>query len=279
MIENQAKIKRNKEEETMYLSLLNLHFETVTYEKYIDSSMNIMFSQARQQVLGKNFNKMRISQRKEKKIKELIIKKMHSKYGKYVSLTHFKIKDINRTIFLTNLDTVFTVPGHGKLYGCYYRQTCGNIFLTQHCLERFEERADPAYCESIMRWIKKTHNAAPTTVDVISSLIMVSNFEYGRTKEHFHLCIGIGVLVIEDFGDVYIAKTFLSPEMFKEKIKWYKPILPADRRHFNSFAEVIHRCESQPIDRPRFIKDYIIEMINKMKKDNIIPGNAIPDAN
>ena len=234
---------------------MNLHFKTVTYERYIDASLNCILTQARNEVLGKNFKKKRISKKKEKKIRELIDRKMRVKYGRYVTMRRFKIKDIGTTLFQSNLDIVFTVPGYGKLYGCYYQKSCGKGFLTEHCLKRFEERANPEFYQPIVDSLKKRLNIRPNMVDIISGLIMASMFEYGRSDDFFHLSVGVGVLVIEDLGDVFIAKTFLSPDIVetKEYIKWYKTELPDDFGSFKSIHEVINGCNSTPIDYPNFI--------------------------
>ncbi len=245
-------IVRDKEQEQVYLTLLNEHFETVSLEKYNDAMMNIMFTDACDKVLGKNFAKKRISKRKEKKIKDYVSARIRGKYGKWVSLTNFKLKGINNIYFQTNLDRVFTVTGHGKLYGAYYHRVCGNIFYTAHCLERFEERADMDVYGYMIERMKEVLGAVPTSVDLLSALLMASPLEYGKREGHYHVSIMSGILVLEDFGDVFIAKTFLSQDMIKD-VKWYKPQIDnADA--MNSFSDVINSpCEQ--IDKPVLIND------------------------
>jgi len=236
-MERKSSITRNKEQEQVYLALLNEHFETVSLEKYNDAMMNLIFSEACNKTLGKTFAKKRISKRKEKKIKEYVAIRIRKKYGKWVNMTNFKLKGNYHIQFKTNLDRVFTVTDHGRLFGANYHKACGNIFYTEHCLERFEERVDPIVYEFIMDRIKAIAGSFPTTVDVLSMMIIGSPFEYGKIENHYHLNIVSGVVVLEDFGNVFIAKTFLSPEMIKP-VQWHSPDI--DINNMKSFADVIN---------------------------------------
>ena len=261
-MEAKSRIQRNKEGEQVYLDLLNNHFETVTYEKYPDAMMNLIFSESRIHVLGKNYRKEKISQRKKKKIYTEIIKRMRAKYGKYVNITYFKMKGVTQIEFATNLDKVFVVPGHGTLYGAQYHSPCGNIFFTSHSLERFEERVDDDHYAWLKRAITDKDNAEPTTVDIISGMILASDMVYGRYQDFCHLYLPIGILVMEDFGDVFIAKTFLSPDMVKP-VKWYLPeMVRAQKDSLNSFADVMNfGCEE--IEQPPFYDD-MIQMVKDL---------------
>ncbi|RLG45583.1 MAG: hypothetical protein DRN81_01310 [Thermoproteota archaeon] len=251
---NKNKIKRDKEVEQVYLALLNEHFETVSLEKYNDAMMNLIFTEACEKTLGKNFRKQRISKRKEKKIKEYVENKLRHKYGKWVNMTDFKIKNISNIFFKTNLDRVFNVPGLGKLYGAYYRCCCGNIFFTEHCLERFEERANPLIYILLRRRMEEHLKGPATSVDILSGLLSASSLEYGRKDNYYHVNATVGILVVEDFGDVFIAKTFLSPDMIKP-VKWFKPDI-YDRETVSSFSDVIN-CKGEYIDNPQFIEEMI----------------------
>jgi len=245
-MERKSSITRNKEQEQVYLSLLNEHFETVSLEKYNDAMMNLIFSEACDKVLGKSFAKKRVSKRKEKKIKELVVDRIHRKYGKWVNLVNFKLKSPFHIQFQTNLDRVFTVTDHGRLFGANYRSACGNIFYTEHCLQRFEDRININIYDFIMGRIKAIAGSYPTTVDVLSMMIMGSKFEYGKKDNHYHLNIVSGILVLEDFGDVFIAKTFLAPDMIKP-VQWHKPDINVEL--MKSFAEVL-KAPCERIDNP-----------------------------
>ena len=179
-MENKFEIVRDKESEQVYLSLLNNHFKTITYEKYIDAMMNVIFTEVKDKVLGKKFNKKRISRKKGTKIKEGVSEKLKHKYGKWVGMSQFKIKDVNTILFHTNLDKVFKVPGYGTLYGAYYKSVCGNIFFTSHSLTRFEERTDLDTTKALSIMFKSQFKTEPTSIDIICGLIFTCEFIYGR---------------------------------------------------------------------------------------------------
>ncbi len=251
-----TEIVRDKENEQVYLSLLNSHFKTVNYEKHTDAMMNVIFTDARLKVLGKNFQKQRISRRKATKIKEEISNRLKRKYGKWVSLSAFKIKNVDTIAFQTNLDKVFKVPGYGALYGAYYKTACGNIFFTSHSLERFEERTEKNVHKALTSIFTHKNNLEVTSIDILCGLIFTCAFVYGRIDKYIHLALPTGILVLEDLGDVFVAKTFLSSDMIKE-ISWYR-VDVEDIKDFcynaNSFADVVNG-PSKKADTPLFIED------------------------
>lgn len=266
-MEQKTRIQRNKECEQVYLGLLNNHFATVTYEKHPDAMMNIIFSSAREKILGKNFRKERISQRKANKIEKEIKTRLRNKYGKWVNMSFFKIKDISKMQFITNLDKVFTVPDHGTLYGSVYHSTCGNIFFTSHSLERFEERVDKKKYNWFQMWAKHSQKSEPTSVDILCGMIQSSGFVYGRYGDFCHLNLTLGILVLEDLGDIFIAKTFLSPEMIKP-VKWYRANFEngVDYDKINSFVDVMNLgCEH--VDKPKFYDDVLGDLKDIVEND------------
>ena len=252
---------RDKDEEQMYLDLLNLHFKAVTAEEYPDAIMNLIFREAYEKVLGQFYRKNRVSRRKAKKIKEYILTKLRRKYGRWINLTNFKIKDVDRVIFKTNFNRVYDIKGQGKLYGSPSEQLCGNIFYTTHCLERFEERIPEFLYEPVTETLKRSFKADPTSADIIVGLVMTSNLEYGVWKEFKYLNLNVGALVLEDLGDVFIAKTFLTPDMLYEDMRWYTPLLvEGDRFNFNSFADLLkYKCER--IEEPDFLINRLAESL------------------
>lgn len=262
----EGRIYRDKEEEQIYLDLLKDHFKDVkTFEKYPDATMNMILSEAFKKILGKNFSKKRISLRKEKKIKKYVREKLEKKYGRWITLTNFKIKSDFTVSYGCNLPRIFDVKNLGRLYGCQSHSSSGNIFLTSHCLERFEERSDPVFYEPISKRLFEVLKTHPTAYDILSYLIRVSNFEYGKIKdksrkEHIYLNTMVGYIVLENFGDVFIAKTFMSPEMAKEKIKWYQADVSKEEIH--SFAEILNSPAS-PISEPTFLQDMIAELMSE----------------
>jgi len=256
-MEERSEIIRDKENEQVYLSLLNNHFKTITYEKHIDAMINIIFTEVKDKVLGKKFDKKRISRKKGIKIRKGVSDKLKHKYGKWVSLSRFKIKDRSTIAFQTNLDKVFRVPGYGTLYGAYYRSACGNIFFTSHALERFEQRTDADTSKALASLFKDQLDTEATSVDLLCGLIFTCAFVYGKIGKFIHLALPTGVLVLEDLGDVFIAKTFLGPDMIKI-IDWYQPVLvDKSLKHIHeidSFATLMN-AGAERVEPPVFFQN------------------------
>lgn len=263
--DGKSRISRDHSEEEKYLEILNKYFETETFEKHPDAMLNIMFTNTFDEVLGPNFFKSRISKRKEKKIKERLIKKLQSKYGRWINITNFKIKDIDHVRFLTNFNRVYKVKGLGILYGCPSERVCGGVFYTQHCLERFEERLDPVFYSPLALELKKSYGVEPTIADILVGMVMTSNFEYAQKDQFYYLNIRVGILVLKNFQDVFIVKTFLTPEMLQTPLEWFKPLLTQEQDHnpnnfFRSFSDMVNH-ESIKIQRPSFLLDEFEEFL------------------
>lgn len=264
-----SKLIRNKEEEQIYLDLLNNHFKAVTAEKHPDAMMNLIFRESFEKILGVSFAKKRISRRKGNAIRDLILQKLRKSYGRWISLTNFKIKNVDQCIFRTNFNRIYSVEGQGKLYGSPSNSISGGIFYTAHCLERFEERIPPYFYEPITEKLRKAFKAEPTSADSIFGLVLSCNQEYGVWKDFKYLNLFVGILVLEDLGDVFIAKTFLTPDMLYKDMKWYQPLTKDDDK-FHSFADLLkHECKK--IEQPDFFinrlaKKYSPETIEKIMK-------------
>lgn len=241
----------SKEEEQKYLEILNKHFKTVTCEKHPNAMLNIIFNNAYEKILGFDFKKKRISKRKEKKLKDEIISDLRRRYGRWINLTNFKAKSPDAILFQTNFNRVYKVENQGILYGSPSESICGGIFYTSHCLERFEERADTTVYTSVANEMKKLYKTEPTSADIIIGLIVASNLEYGKWREFRYLNIHTGALVIEDLNDVFIAKTFLTPDMLYKEMTWYQPLMTYDKK-ITSFQKLLN-MDSIKIEKPLFI--------------------------
>jgi len=248
-----GRIYRNKEEEHIYHDLLKDHFSSVeTYEKYPDAAFNLLLTAVCDKVLGKNFRKERISQRKSKKINKIVKEKLNKKYGPWITFTNFRIKKDLTIQYRTNLHRIFRVKGRGILYGAEFHDVTGNIFFTSHSIQRFEERADQNYTLPFGGVLKNVFKTEPTSYDLLNYLIRTSNMQYGRIDNYCYLNTVVGYLVLEDLGDVFIAKTFYSNDMKKGDIKWYEA--DADPENATSFADILN-SPALPIDEPIFIQD------------------------
>lgn len=260
--------KSNEDEELRYLDILKKHFTTVYHEKHPTAMLNLIFNDSYDKILGKDYQKKRISRRKAKKLKDEIVSRLRRKYGRWINLTNFKVKNPNDIRFITNFNRVYRIEGHGKLYGSPSELVCGGVFYTSHSLERFEERADPFLYSNVIVALMDAYKTEPTSADILMGLIMTSDYEYGRWKEFLYLNVRVGALVLDDLGEIFIAKTFLSPDMLHPEMKWYQPLMKEDEyRDITSFQELINK-KSIPIEEPTFIHDQLLEglMEELMKK-------------
>ena len=157
---------------------------------------------------------------------------------------------------MTNFNRVYNIKGrggHGKLYGSPSHTVCGNIFYTAHSIERFEERVPSFLYDPVTEILRQSYKSAPTSADIMVGLVVTSNKEFGVWKDFKYLNLNVGALVLEDLGDIFIAKTFLTPEMLYEDMKWYRPVVKKDDT-FHSFADLL-KHESNIIEKPDFLID------------------------
>ena len=244
------------------LAMLNKHFRTATFEKHPKAMLTIIIDQAMDKVLGKKYSKQRISKRKQVKLYEVIINRLRNCYGKYVNFSNFKCKDPGDIKFVTNFDTVYRTE-FGLLYAYVKEGIWSTIFYTEHCLERFDERCREDIREVLDRKVFSLIKAPPTAADIIMTLTVVGkgDFEYGFNEPYYYLNIGPGFLVLEDYMDFFVAKTFLSPKMVDSKISWYQPDLGTDQmefpsKYFKTLKEILI-YKPKPIKMPLFLDDII----------------------
>jgi hypothetical protein len=187
---------------------------------------NYLARQAYEEVLGTHYVKKRVSERKEHEIRDLFIQKLQSRYGKWINVKMFRIRGQGSMSYNSNFCLVFKTQ-NGKLYQAASRGICRDIYFTSHCLERFEERIDPNLIAPYTEWLAGKIKSKPTTYDILTGLIFVErDFEYAKLNENWYLNLKVGVLVMENFDHIFVAKTFLSPQMAIEELPWYSPQLP-----------------------------------------------------
>jgi len=259
-----SKLTRDKREERLYLDLLSNHFDKVTTaEPHPDAIINLIFKDAFDKVLGMNYRKQSISLRKGLKIRNIILERLRKKYGPYINLTHFKIKDAENIRFSTNFNRVFNIKGLGRLYGSPSDLLCGNIFYTTHCLEQLEKRVPEYLYAPLAREIKEAYKMKPTIADIMIGMVMNSNLEYGIWEGFKYINLTYGALVLEDLNDIFIAKTFLTPDMIHRDMEWHAPLLK-EGDGFHSFGDVF-KHDSIKISKPTFL----IDVLNAIFGDDI----------
>jgi hypothetical protein len=232
--------------QTQVLEMLNRHFKTLPYEKHPNAMLHFLFRNSFDKTFGKSFQKQRISKRKGLKFREHILKSLRSRYGSYINLTALKLKDPNHIYFACNLRDAYKTD-FGTLYGYHgYHSTVGeDIYYTSHSFERFEERVDPKYLMIVSGIIKDKLDVQPTAADIIVMSLPIHNFFYAKEKcQFYHIDIGLGSLVLEDFKEFFVAKTFLSPDMVPKNLDWRCPELGDN---FKTFREVLS-FKSFPIE-------------------------------
>lgn len=251
--------RRNKEEEQYYLDLLKKHFEDVTtFEQHPDAMIGLIWSRTFDEVCGKNFDKERVAKRKQKAIEKKLLQKLRSKYGRWINFTNLKFKSVGHVTYRTNFNRVYKIKDYGTLYGSPNYDICSNIFLTSHCLERFEERVPPETYEPITENLKKDFKADPTSADVMVGLILSSNKEYALKDNYCYLNIRVGVLILENLDEIFIAKTFYTPDMLNE-MKWVQPLLN-DQVELDSFADLLN-LDKINIKEPKFLDKELAELL------------------
>lgn len=267
--------KREKMEEH-YLEVLRTKYKVSPVEKYPDAMLKMFLDQALSKYVGNKNPKKRMIDRVSKYIQD----KVRTHYGRYASLTDFEIKHGNVS-FHTNFHLIFKVKDDqynlGYLYGSNLPGFCEGILFTEHSLERFEERSIPVILDSLRSKLRDGRGTEPTTLEILSYIIsMYPPIEYGRFQDIYYLNILTGILVLEKIEDVYIAKTYLLPEMLNTPVTWYHLLDYIDP--YELTANEFFTTPSEEIEEPSFLgtkrfKDYTKTMekineegIKKLKK-------------
>lgn len=187
-------------------------------EKYAAANISILISQAFNDVCG-NKNFKRPSKKQTKKIKEIILKRIRFRYGKYFDITEFTYRNRRDSFrFNTNLHYSYRHT-KGVLYGHAPDTFLRPLFYTTHALERFEERVDPELYKDITYAYKRVWGSTPTPATILDILIR-SSINWGQDKNCMYMNVIFGSLVIEQYKHVLVCKTYLTPEMHHENVDW-----------------------------------------------------------
>lgn len=264
-------IYTDRETDQRHLDILNSHFEAVTAERHPYVMMDVIIQDAFDKVLGKNYMKERVSKRKEEKIRQEVIRRLRAKYGPYISLNVFKIKAPWDIKFATNFSRVYNVKGMGILYGAPRDSFIADVYLTAHSIERFEERCFDGDFSEIFEKVKKDCRVGDSITDLLTELIMYSSFDYGKEDGYIYLDIMVGFLVLQDLGDILVAKTFLTPDMVKERMEWYAPLLTPEEDkniadHFQSLRAVLQH-EPIKVECPLQFRKEMLKLVSEVEEE------------
>jgi len=69
---------------------------------------------------------------------------------------------------------------------------------------------------------------------------------YARNRNMCYLDITFGILVLEDFDEFFVAKTFLTYDMIKQDFYWVRPDLTEEEieepwKYFNQIRDLFNR--------------------------------------
>lgn len=233
------------------LPILNKHFKAVAVEKYPDAMLSTLCNNAMTEVLGKNFHKERVSENLRKKIRARLSQKLRAHYGKYVTIYEFD----KRMQFRTNFEYVYKTE-HGKLYGCGPQTSLNFLYFTSHSLEQFDERVPQSMYADLSQVFRKGYETYPTAMDIMK-FFLISATQFGFHKQFVHANINYGTLVLEPLTpEIFIVKTFLSPEMTDKNAVWYNLALAEDLCLVQiKDNECRALADSSPIAQPKFYSD------------------------
>jgi hypothetical protein len=200
---------------------LNKHFKTVALERYPRAMLNICLEKAFLKEF-KNKDVSKISDNARKRLMEYILTELHTYYGEWVNLYNFDRKLRAYTNFEVTYKTEF-----GRLYGSMPGTYLDHLFYTAHCFEQFKER----YNEENFRYLRisfqKTLFTNPNPADYLRILTM-NSFYFCETDKFIYLDLIYGVLVVEKItNNLFIAKTYLTPEMDYPREGWAFTYMPA----------------------------------------------------
>lgn len=243
------------------LGMLTRYIKAKPYEKHPKAMMNIFFQRAADKVLGKNYAKERISQRKQEKIYKEILRQLRGTYGRWVNLTNFKVKKTCAIHFACNLPHAFRTD-FGPVFAPHSVYMAKDVFYTAHCFERFEERVDPVVYDLFRKPLVKYLKTEPTYADTLMAAADQAPGEWASDGDIRYLNVGAGIVVLDEFPEFYIAKTFLSPGM--GSVRTWKSVSGEGRpwERFKSLRELFAH-PSDPIPGPIFDTDWLDLMAMK----------------
>jgi hypothetical protein len=197
----------------------------------------------------------RIRQREADRIVEWVNVELKKRYGKYVGINRYKIKD-NTLYFSPNIEGVFRTPG-GYIYKTMM-ESFKRVFFTSHSITRFEERVQPTLIEFLRK--KLSLGMTATALDMLSFVFFdaVENgveyaYEIGPDK-CLYINARIGILVFNRFKDIFVAKTFLTPDMIDNNLKWFSTDFDKVTNK-DSFDKMIDN--HYPIDEPCYYSNLL----------------------
>jgi len=128
-------------------------------------------------------------------------------------------------------------------------------------------------CRPFHDTFKRLRRAEPTAADLLMFIVSGRwGYEYGKKENFYFLNVGVGFLVLEDYEEFFMAKTFLTAEMCDPQMPWYKPLLTEDQANYPSsnFKTVKEILDHDPIKitGPTFLENIMKELVKEYIANN-----------
>lgn len=125
--------------------------------------------------------------------------------------------------YQTNFNEVFKTR-HGTIYG-HPDGFLRPLFYTSHSLERFSQRTKARQYTKITSRYLKQYGRRPTPAEVLDEILVARApwLEFGLIpKKEVYINTLLGILVVESFQNIYVAKTFILHNYGEEMASWYR---------------------------------------------------------
>jgi len=144
-----------------------------------------------------------------------------TKYARWIRVDLYPHKE--GIAYQTNFNMVFKTS-KGTIYG-HPVGFLRPLFYTTHCLERFTQRTRPHQYTGISRQYLKEYSRRPTPNEILDAILIrrMPFLEFGLPQgTEIFINTLIGVLVVESFQNIYVAKTFLNHRYNTAEALWYR---------------------------------------------------------
>lgn len=207
-------------------SILKAYFGDVKLvDKYPLATITFFINESLDEVL-KNDQSTKISKRKIERVRQKVLDRLKGRYGKWINLLCFEQCRNDKIEFVTNFTSTYKTE-KGIIYGHSPNSKLRQLFFTSHSLKRFDERIDEKRYHFFYNYFKRKVGVFPTSLDILSKLIICAN-QFGVERDFRYINVFLGALVVEAFRNIFIVKTFLTPDMLNSKINWFE----LDLNHF-----------------------------------------------
>jgi hypothetical protein len=215
-----SKVKSYQNDEEV-IADLNKHFKTVLLEQYPEAISAMCLDKALEKEF-KNKGTIKISEKSRKRIIDHMLKELRSNYGEWINVYNFDKKFRGYSNFKVVYKTDL-----GRLYGSLHGTYLDHLFYTSHCFERFRDRYNKDLFKNMNLAFKQVKFTTPNPADYLRFLVM-NSFKFCETDQFIYIDVMCGILVVEKLSEnLFIAKTFLTYNMFYPKYNWKFSIIPA----------------------------------------------------